>query len=42
MGEGVPFASLFGAVAIAVWMGGWGPGVVAAVLGFVLTNLFRK
>ncbi|HEX6396441.1 MAG TPA: MASE4 domain-containing protein [Steroidobacteraceae bacterium] len=40
LGEGFPYATLFGAVAIAVWMGGWGPGVLTAVLGFVLTNYF--
>ena len=38
LGEGFPYATLFGAVAIAVWMGGWGPGVLTALLGFLLTN----
>ena len=40
LGEGFPFATLFGAVAIAVWMGGWGPGVLTALLGFLLSNYF--
>jgi signal transduction histidine kinase/CheY-like chemotaxis protein len=40
LGDGFPYATLFGAVAIAVWMGGWGPGVLTAVLSFVLTNYF--
>ena len=40
LGSGVPFATLFGAVAIAVWMGGWGPGVLTALLGFVLAHVF--
>jgi len=30
-----PFATVFGAVALAVWIGGWKPGVVAAAAGFV-------
>jgi signal transduction histidine kinase/CheY-like chemotaxis protein len=31
---------LFGAVAIAVWLGGWRPGVLTAVLGYALVQLF--
>jgi signal transduction histidine kinase/CheY-like chemotaxis protein len=40
LGSTVPFATLFGAVAIAVWMGGWGPGLFTAVLGYLLTYTF--
>jgi signal transduction histidine kinase/ActR/RegA family two-component response regulator len=35
----VPYATLFGAIAVAVWMGGWGPAVVAAVVGLVGTTV---
>jgi signal transduction histidine kinase/CheY-like chemotaxis protein len=35
----VPYATLFGAIAVAVWMGGLGPAVVAAVLGLVGTTI---
>ncbi len=35
----VPYATLFGAIAVAVWMGGWGPAVVAAVVGLLGTTL---
>jgi signal transduction histidine kinase/CheY-like chemotaxis protein len=35
----VPYATLFGAIAVAVWMGGWGPAVVAAIVGLVGTTL---
>jgi len=38
LGTGIPFATLFGAVAIAVWMGGWGPGALTATLGFLLAH----
>ena len=34
-GDSYPFATVFGAVALAVWIGGWRPGVVAAAVGFV-------
>jgi signal transduction histidine kinase/CheY-like chemotaxis protein len=40
LGYDVRYASLFGAIAIAVWMGGWRPAVLTAVLGYVLTQLF--
>ncbi len=33
----VPYATLLGAIAIVVWMGGWGPALAAAVFGFVGT-----
>ncbi len=32
------YAMLFGAVAVAVWLGGWGPGVLTAVLGYALVQ----
>ena len=35
----VPYATLFGAIAVAVWMGGLGPAVVAAVVGLVGTTI---
>lgn len=38
VGYGVPFGTVFGAVAIAVWIGGWQPAVVAAGLGFLGGN----
>ena len=37
LGSDVPYATLIGAIAIAVWMGGWGPALVAAIFGFVGT-----
>ena len=37
LGTDTPFATMIGAVAIAVWMGGWGPATAAAVFGFVAT-----
>jgi len=40
LGSNVPYATLFGAVAIAVWMGGWGPGVLTAVVGFLLAHIY--
>jgi K+-sensing histidine kinase KdpD len=33
MGNGYPFVTLFGAVAIAVWKGGYRPAIAATVLG---------
>ena len=40
LGYDVRYATLFGAVAIAVWMGGWRPAVLTATLGFLLSQLF--
>lgn len=40
LGDHVRYATLFGAVAIAVWMGGWRPAVLTAVLGYLLTQYF--
>jgi len=42
VGTGLLYTSLFGAVAVAVWMGGWRPGVVTCVLGYALALLFVK
>jgi signal transduction histidine kinase/CheY-like chemotaxis protein len=42
VGTGLLYTTLFGAVAVAVWMGGWRPGVVTAVLGYVLALIFVK
>src|ERR1700736_5807801 len=39
VGPDAPYATLLGAIAIAVWMGGWGPASVAAVFGFLGTGL---
>lgn len=33
LGDSLPFATLYGTVALAVWLGGWRPAVLAAVLG---------
>jgi signal transduction histidine kinase/ActR/RegA family two-component response regulator len=35
----VPYATLLGAIAIVVWMGGWGPALAGAIFGFVGTAL---
>lgn len=39
LGWDTPFATVIAATAIAVWMGGWGPAVVAAAVGLVGTGL---
>jgi signal transduction histidine kinase/CheY-like chemotaxis protein len=39
LGSDVPYATLIGAIAIAVWMGGWGPALAAAIFGFIGTAL---
>jgi len=39
VGPDAPYATLIGAIAIAVWMGGWGPASAAAILGFIGTGL---
>jgi signal transduction histidine kinase len=39
IGLDYPYATTFGAVAIAVWVGGWRPAAAAAALGFVACNL---
>ena len=38
LGTAVPYVTLFGAVAVAVWLGGWAPAVLATVLGYVIVN----
>src|SRR5262245_24207071 len=35
MGDALPLVTLFGAVAAAVWFGGLGPAILAALLGYV-------
>ena len=35
----LPYATLFGAIAVAVWMGGWGPALAAAIAGLLGTAL---
>jgi signal transduction histidine kinase/CheY-like chemotaxis protein len=39
VGPDAPYATLIGAIAIAVWMGGWGPASAAAICGFIGTGL---
>ncbi len=36
----LPFVTMFGAVAISVWLGGVGPAIVAAVVGFLTGGLW--
>jgi len=35
----LPFITLYGAVALAVWYGGWGPAVLATLLGYLAADL---
>jgi PAS domain S-box-containing protein len=35
LGDSVPFITLFGAVAAAVWIGGYGPALLAAAVGYL-------
>ena len=35
LGDTLPLVTLFGAVACAVWVGGWRPALLSAVLGYV-------
>jgi signal transduction histidine kinase/ActR/RegA family two-component response regulator len=35
LGDQLALATLYGAVAIAVWIGGWGPALFAAALGYI-------
>ena len=39
LGDGVPYITLYGAVAIAVWFGGLGPAVLAMLLGYAVVNV---
>src|SRR5688500_7735522 len=38
MGNNLPFVTLFGAVAAAVWYGGYRPALVAVALGYLACN----
>lgn len=40
LGDNFAFLTTYGAVAIAVWYGGWRPALVATVAGFLLANYF--
>ena len=40
LGDSLPYVPMFGAVAAAVWLGGAGPGVLAAASGYVTCNYF--
>jgi two-component system CheB/CheR fusion protein len=35
----LPFITLYGAAAVAVWVGGWGPAVLSTVLGYLAAGL---
>jgi signal transduction histidine kinase/CheY-like chemotaxis protein len=39
LGNAIPYATLYGAVAIAVWFGGLGPAVMAMVVGYAIVNV---
>ena len=39
LGDGVPYITLYGAVAIAVWFGGVGPAVLAMLLGYGIVKV---
>jgi signal transduction histidine kinase len=38
LGHRLPLATLYGAVAVTVWFGGWRPALLATVVGFVAAN----
>jgi K+-sensing histidine kinase KdpD len=38
IGDTLPLVTLFGAVAVAVWIGGYRPAAVVAVLGYLACN----
>jgi PAS domain S-box-containing protein len=38
VGDALPLATLYGAVAVAVWFGGRGPGLLATALGYLFAN----
>ena len=40
MGDALPLVTLFGAVAMAVWLGGWVPAVIVTILGYLACNYF--
>ncbi|HWI37412.1 MAG TPA: ATP-binding protein [Burkholderiales bacterium] len=39
LGVSIPFVTLYGAVAIAVWFGGVGPAALAMTLGYIVANV---
>jgi signal transduction histidine kinase/ActR/RegA family two-component response regulator len=39
LGDTVPFITLWGAVAIAVWFGGWAPAALASMVGYLFIRL---
>jgi signal transduction histidine kinase/CheY-like chemotaxis protein len=39
LGNDIPYATLYGAVAIAVWFGGLGPAVTAMIVGYAIVNV---
>src|SRR4051794_40567003 len=39
LGDGIPYSTLYGAVAIAVWFGGLGPAAMAMVVGYAIVNV---
>ncbi len=38
MGDTLPLVTLFGAVAAAAWLGGFGPSIIVAILGYIASN----
>src|SRR5262245_61401612 len=40
LGDALPFVTLFGAVAVAAWAGGYRPAVLVAVLGYLAVLYF--
>jgi PAS domain S-box-containing protein len=38
LGDQLPLVTLFGAVAISVWLGGWAPAVLSAIAGYLACN----
>jgi signal transduction histidine kinase len=39
LGDAVPYVTLYGAVAVAVWFGGLGPAAMAMALGYIVVNV---
>jgi PAS domain S-box-containing protein len=39
LGDALPFVTLFGAVAAAVWLGGWRPAILVAILGYLAVDI---
>jgi signal transduction histidine kinase/ActR/RegA family two-component response regulator len=40
LGASFPFAATFASIAIAVWLGGWGPAVCCAIVGYAVVNVW--